>query len=178
MPNKGEVRPLEFQVRTANLEDASAIDELLQESYPKLMASAYNEVDLSSALKWMIKSNPALLGSGTFYVATLPTGLIVGCGGWSLEQPRTGKVEPNLAHIRHFATHPDWTRRGIGQAIYRTCETAARLVGVTDLECYSSLNAEKFYAALDFKKIREVDLEFKPGIGLRAVLMRQCIGPI
>ncbi len=142
------------------------------------MASSYNEAVLIPALKLMTKSNPSLIRSGTFYVAALSNGLLVGCGGWSLEQPGTGNIQPNLAHIRHFATHPDWIRRGIGLAIYGACESAARLVGVKAFECYSSLNAEKFYTALGFQKIREFDIEFQPGIGLRTVMMRQYLGPM
>jgi len=40
-------------------------------------------------------------------------------------------------------------------------------------ECNSSLNAEKFYRALDFKRIREMDIELQPRVVLRAVLMRR-----
>jgi N-acetylglutamate synthase-like GNAT family acetyltransferase len=137
------------------------------------MASSYDEESLAPALKLMTRSNPALLGSGTYYVAELPTGLVVGCGGWTLERPGTGTVEPHLGHIRHFARHPGWTKRGVGRAIYRLCEGAARSAGVIGFECYSSLNAEQFYTALGFENIREIDLELQPGVLLRAVLMRR-----
>ena len=40
-------------------------------------------------------------------------------------------------------------------------------------ECYSSLNAEKFYRALGFVRIREMDIELKPPLVLRGVLMRR-----
>ncbi len=42
-------------------------------------------------------------------------------------------------------------------------------------ECYSSLNAEKFYRALGFVRIREIDIELKPSLMLRGVLMRRNI---
>src|SRR5690606_24691807 len=113
-----------------------------------------------------------LLGSGTFYLAELPTGFLVGCGGWTLERPGAGTVEPQLGHLRHFAVHPEWTWRGIGRAIYATCERAARVAGVSAFECYSSLNAEKFYQALGFNRIRERDLVLQPHVALRAVWMR------
>jgi N-acetylglutamate synthase-like GNAT family acetyltransferase len=164
---------LDYEVRVARLEDAAAVDRLLQVSYPKLMASSYDKELLAPALKLMTKANPALLRSGTYYVAELPTGLVVGCGGWTLERPGTGTVEPRLGHIRHFATHPGWTKRGVGRAIYRLCEGAAHSAGVIAFECYSSLNAEKFYSALGFENIREIDLELQPGVVLRAVLMRR-----
>ena len=164
---------LDYEVRVARPEDTAAVDRLLQVSYPKLMASSYDEELLAPALKLMTKANASLLGSGTYYVAELSTGLVVGCGGWTLERPGTGTVEPHMGHIRHFATHPGWTRRGVGRAIYRLCESAARSAGVIAFECYSSLNAEKFYSALGFENIREIDIELQPSVVLRAVLMRR-----
>jgi N-acetylglutamate synthase-like GNAT family acetyltransferase len=163
----------DYQLRVARLEDAAAVDGLLQASYPKLMASSYDEELLSPALKLMTKANPSLLCSGTYYVAELTTALMVGCGGWTLERPGTGTVEPHIGHLRHFATHPAWTGHGIGRAIYRLCESDARSVGVIAFECYSSLNAEGFYSALGFKRTREMDIELQPGIALRSVLMRR-----
>jgi N-acetylglutamate synthase-like GNAT family acetyltransferase len=137
------------------------------------MASAYDEEVLAPALKLMTRANPTLLGSGTYYVAKLATGLLVGCGGWTRERPGTSTVEPLLAHVRHFAVHPDWTRRGIGRAIFRVCERTAREAGVKVFECHSSLNAEKFYRALDFVRVREMDMELRPPVVLRGVLMRR-----
>lgn len=160
-------------MRVARLEDAAAVDRLLQVSYPKLMASSYDKELLAPALKLMTKANASLLGSGTYYVAELPTGLVVGCGGWTLERPGTGSVEPHVGHVRHFATHPGWTRRGVGRAIYHLCESAARSAGVIAFECYSSLNAEKFYSALGFENIREIAIELQPSVVLRAMLMRR-----
>jgi N-acetylglutamate synthase-like GNAT family acetyltransferase len=165
----------EYEIRVAGLEDAAAVDRLLQESYPKLMASSYDEELLAPALAVMTRANPSLLGSGTYYVAELSTGMLVGCGGWTRERPGAGTVEAHVGHVRHFAVHPGWTRRGIGRAIYGLCERAARAVGATAFECYSSLNAEEFYRALDFKRIREIDLELQPRVTLRAVLMRRDI---
>ncbi|MFA7383778.1 MAG: GNAT family N-acetyltransferase [Desulfurivibrionaceae bacterium] len=164
---------MEYEVRVASQKDAAAVDRLLQVSYPKLMASSYDNELLTPALKLMTKSNPSLLGSGTYYVAELSTGGVIGCGGWTLERPGTGAVERHMGHIRHFATHPGWTRRGVGRAIYRLCESAARSGGVIAFECYSSLNAEKFYSALGFENICEIDIELQPDVALRAVLMRR-----
>jgi GNAT superfamily N-acetyltransferase len=137
------------------------------------MKSAYDEEALAPALDLMTKANPLLLGSGTYYLAEVATGLLVGCGGWTRERPGTKSVELGLAHVRHFAVHPDWTRCGIGRAIFTLCDRAARAAGVRAFECYSSLNAENFYRALSFVRIREMDMEFQPHVVLRGVLMRR-----
>ena len=163
---------MHFEVRVARPEDAEGVDRLLQASYPELMASAYDAQSLAPALKLMTRANPKLLGSGTYYVAE-DSGLVVGCGGWTRERPGKGTVEPHLGHIRHFGTHPDWVRRGVGKTIYRRCEATARAAGVSTFECYSSLNAENFYRALGFNRIREIEIELNPQVVLRAVLMHR-----
>ena len=41
-----------------------------------------------------------------------------GCGGWTVERPGSeGETEQGLGHFRHFATHPDHVRKGIGKLI-------------------------------------------------------------
>jgi N-acetylglutamate synthase-like GNAT family acetyltransferase len=137
------------------------------------MASAYDEDDLLPALRVMTRANPVLLGSGRYYVAEALDGTIVGCGGWSHERPGTNEVEAGLAHIRHFGTHPDWTKQGIGRAIYRCCEDAARAAGVCAFECQASLNAEDFYGSLGFERVRYMDIELECGRLLRVMLMRR-----
>ncbi len=159
-------------MRVATLNDVAGVGALLQASYPKLMESAYDEVLLSPALKLMTRANPALLASGTFYVAEARDGLVVGCGGWTLERPGGGAVEAGLGHIRHFGAHPDWTNRGIGRAIYRLCEADARSAGITSFECNATLNAEGFYSALGFESIRRMDCALSSSVALPGVLMR------
>ena len=161
----------DYVIRVATPNDAERVRRLLEASYPPLMASAYDERMLAPALKVMTKPNPSLLASGTFYLAESSDHGVVGCGGWTHERPGTTLAEPRLAHIRHFATDPSWTRRGIGRAIFDRCESAARLVGVHAFECYSSLNAERFYSALWFRRVRELTLELTPDVALPCVVM-------
>lgn len=162
-----------YEIRVATAADVAAVETLLRASYPPLMAASYDEESLAPALELMTRSNPSLLVSGTYYVAEPPTGPLAGCGGWTRERPGTGAIEPHLGHIRHFAVHPSWTRRGVGRAIYALCERTARAAGVTAFECYSSLNAESFYRALKFERMREMKLTLKAGVVLPAILMRR-----
>ena len=88
---------------------------------------------------------------------------MVGIGGWSRERPGDARIEPGLAHLRHFATHPDWCRRGVGRLIYEVCEARARESGIEVLECCSSLNGEAFYAALGFESFERIDVPMGEG---------------
>lgn len=165
----------DFRVRLARPRDAKAVGALLEASYPVLMQQHYEPDLLSAALPAMIQASPELLRSGTYDVAETRDHVIVGCGGWTRERPGQGDVEAGLGHIRHFATHPGWLGRAVGRSIYDACARQARFVGVTCLECNSSLNAEGFYAALGFKSIHPMDVRLGPHLSLPAVLMRRAI---
>lgn len=183
-----------YTIRIATAGDAIPIGRLLSVSYSTLMKPAYEAATLNAALRRMTVANPQLLASGTYYVAETPHGQLVGCGGWTREQPGTrvrvadrpsaassiesghpAADEGSRAHIRHFATHPDWTGRGIGRALYERCEAEAGAAGATGFDCYASLNAEGFYAALGFRRIVELVIPMGEGVNLPCILMRRSI---
>ena len=166
----------DYAVRPATLADEAAVSALLQASYPILMSAAYDELVLGPALELMTKANPALLASGTFYVAESNDRVVVGCGGWTREPPPGDHAGgSNLGHIRHFATHPEWTKRGIGRAIYAVCEADARSAGINSFDCNSALNAEGFYAAVGFDSVRKLDVALGPDVVFSGVLMHRQI---
>lgn len=158
--------PTSYSIRVSNLGDVANVTKLLEESYPTLMKSAYDPDTLGPALKLMTRANPALLSSGTYYVAESQEGALVGCGGWTRERPGEKVEAESIGHIRHFGTHSDWIRKGIGSAILRKCVRDARASGIRELECYSSLNAERFYGALGFERIAVFNIEMTSGVSL------------
>ncbi|MFO0991847.1 MAG: GNAT family N-acetyltransferase [Hyphomicrobiales bacterium] len=162
-----------YSIRTAALADAEAVTALLEACYPTLFAAGYEPAILAAALPRMTKSNPRLLASGHFFVAESETGAIVGCGGWSKEQPGGTDLHKSEGHIRHFATHPDWLRRGIARAIIEHSIDQARAAGIHRLECYSSLVAIRFYEAVGFAVVGPWTVELGPGVTLPGCLMRR-----
>ena len=167
--------PTEFEIDVATPADAAAVDALLAASYPVLMSPGYDAAVLAAALPHMTQSSPTLLSSGTYYLATAVTGDVVGAGGWTRERPGSGEVVPELGHVRHFATHPDWTGRGVGRAIYARCAEAARTAGVKRFECYASLNAEGFYTALGFTLLRHIEVPMGPVTTFPGALMMRSL---
>lgn len=166
----------DFRIRVATPLDNSQIGDLLSRSYPELMAGSYDPIALAAALPFMTRPIEALLSSGTFYLAETKDRSVVGCGGWTRERPGSGKITPELAHIRHFATHPNWAQQGVGRALYENSMNAARSAGIERFECFSSLNAESFYAALGFNTMHRIDLPLGPdGILFPSVLMERLI---
>ena len=142
--------PVDHTVRTAGPGDSNAIETLLKASYFALFKSGYDQATLDAVLPIITRANPVLLSSGRFYMTAAGT-RATGCGGWSIERPGTGEIESGLGHIRHFAVHPDWLRRGIGAAILQKSVDEARRIGLGRLECNSSLVAVDFYAAHGFQ---------------------------
>src|SRR5262245_8456182 len=87
-----------------------------------LMAFGYEPVLFARALPILAEANPMLLSCGTWYVAEVPNadGALIGCGGWTRQRPDAPNdpVDPVVGNIRHFATHPRSTRRGVGRALF------------------------------------------------------------
>lgn len=164
--------PGNFSIRVATPADEQAINAMLALSFATFMQNHYDEATLVAALPALSRVDTALLVSGTYYVAETLSGAIVGCGGWTRELPHQSASDPKLGHMRHYATHPDWARRGIGQAIFDLCKEDARSKGVRLFETHSSLNAQRFYAALGFTPVRDIDVQLRDGNSAPGVLMR------
>jgi GNAT superfamily N-acetyltransferase len=164
-----------FLVRAASPSDADAVGVLLRASYALLLAPGYEPEMLARALPLMTKANPALLSSGTWYVAQAPgaDGALAGCGGWTLQRPGAPyePVDPALGHLRHFAVHPGWTRMGVGRALCSRCTADARAVGVHAFECYATTVAETFYRALGFETVGPLAVPMTNDIDLPSIRM-------
>ncbi|MDH3737912.1 MAG: GNAT family N-acetyltransferase [Alphaproteobacteria bacterium] len=167
--------PVGFTVRIATPTDDARVSDLLKASYTELMPTAYDAATLALVLPAMTRANPALLATGTYFVAETVNGHIVGCGGWTKERPGSGDVALGLGHIRHFATHPNWLGRAIGRTIYDSSEAQAHSAGIRQFECYASLNAEGFYAALGFTPVRRVEVQMGEDMTFPSILMVRSI---
>jgi GNAT superfamily N-acetyltransferase len=161
-----------YSVRVAVPADADAVTALLLGSYPVRLAERYHTQLLALALPLMTKADPRLLASGTYYVAELAGGRLVGCGGWTVDGPGSGEITPGVAHVRHFATHQDRIRCGVGRGLMMRSFADANAHGIRMMECYSTLGAERFYQALGFTSIGPIDVMMTPSIRFPAVLMR------
>lgn len=160
-----------FTIDTASPKDTDGVTRVLQASFPELMRPAYPPAVLERALPHMTLANRGLLESGRYFVARSQTGDIVGCGGWSFGWSGD-TAEPALAHLRHFATHARWTRRGIGRALFEASFAQARAAGATAFEVRASLNAEVFYASLGLRRVEIVSIDLGGGATIDSVRMR------
>lgn len=161
-------------VRVAGPEDEESLSALIAAAYRTLDRSAYDPTELTAALPAMSKANPKLLASGTYFVAAVD-GVAAACGGWTREKPGTGEVEDGVAHIRHFATHPEYTRRGLAQRLLDRCIAETAAAGLTVLRSQSTLPGEPFYAAAGFRRIGEATAKMAPGASLPVIEMERAL---
>lgn len=164
-----------MRLRIATPADAEAVSAVLGPSYAELMASAYPAELLARTLPLITRANPVLLGSGRYYLVEAETGEPAGCGGWSAHPPGASEPDPRRGHIRHFATHPAWVRRGVGGMLYERCQADAREAGFTRFECWASLNGEGFYAALGFRRLERIETSMPGGVRFPAMRMERPI---
>lgn len=104
-------------LRTARQSDIGALDRLFRRSYSRLLAADYPPSTLVTAVPVIARAQPDLVASGLFYVVEDGERRLLGAGGWSLAGPGRRPAQPGIGHIRHVATDPDATRRGVGRRL-------------------------------------------------------------
>jgi GNAT superfamily N-acetyltransferase len=166
----GTIAMSEISIRAARSEDQELLSAMLAASYASLKGS-YDPHGLDAALPYMSRANPKLLAGGTYYLAAIG-GEPAGCGGWSVEKPGCGEIRKGIAHIRHFATHPDHVRKGVARSLLLRCLAEASAAGIRTMRCQSTLPAEGFYRSAGFRRLGVIEVEMGPDLVLPAVDMR------
>jgi GNAT superfamily N-acetyltransferase len=148
--------------------DLGAVERLLQRSYPKLLAADYPPSVMVTAVPLLARAHPGLLASGRYFVAEGAGGRILAAGGW-------GGGRGGVGEVRHVATDPEVTRRGVGRALMGAVLKDAAAAGVTRLECLATRTAVPFYRALGFEDAGPVVITLRPGIEFPAVRMGRAL---
>jgi N-acetylglutamate synthase-like GNAT family acetyltransferase len=200
-----------WSVRPATIHDRDAVEELMKASYGSLLNNHYDSKLLETALPILWHVRTELLTCNTWYVVEQQqqhlleehddettacvdrTRIIIGCGGWTPTSPMTAtgggskNEEERLPHLRHFATHPDYLRKGVGRAIWdriwkdwceyneqnATSSSRDKNERRPDMEVLSTLTAESFYASLGFERVKEMIVPLSEDCPFPAVLMRR-----
>ncbi len=162
-------------LRPARQEDIGALDHLFQRSYARLLAPDYPPSTLLTAVPVIGRAQPALVASGRFYVVEDDAGRLLGAGGWSLQAPGAQPASPGIGHIRHVATDPDATRRGVGRQVLGHILQEARAEGLRDMHCQSTLTARPFYENMGFQPRHEITVPLGGGIAFPAVFMTRAL---
>lgn len=169
-------------LRIATSDDVEALDALIRRSVHQLQAADYTADQREAALGTVFGVDHGLIADGSYFVAERG-GRIVGCGGWSDREALYGahgpaqsegpRIKPanGPARVRAFFVDPDHARQGIGAAILRACEAAARDAGFTRATLSATLTGVKLYAAHGWTPKAREEAELPGGGSLTVVHM-------
>ncbi|MDZ4698518.1 MAG: GNAT family N-acetyltransferase [Rhodothermales bacterium] len=174
-------------IRLATFDDLPALRALIPESVRGLSRPFYSDTQIKQAIVQVFGVDTQLINDGTYFVAEIG-GVIAGCGGWSRRRTLYGGdqmkaaedplLDPSgdAARIRAFFVHPTYARRGIGGAILRASEAAAREAGFLALELVATLPGEPLYRAFGFEAVERYEAVLPGGVMLPLVAMRKEVG--
>src|SRR3954470_7712641 len=160
----------------------------MQESARELFPRFYDAPQTASGLRHIAQLDIALVEDGTYYVHE-DEGQIVACGGWSrrnrlyagsgdaADDDRLLDPATEPARVRAMFVRGDWARRGLGRAILKACERAARAEGFTRLSLMATLPGEPLYRAYGFREVERVIITAPDGVPQEGVAMERPILP-
>jgi GNAT superfamily N-acetyltransferase len=166
-------------VRPARAADLPALDALFARSYPRLLKADYAPSVLVGAIPVIARAQPALVTSGTFFVAE-EDGALRAAGGWTAAAPgRLPQGAPGTGHVRHVVTDDRHLRRGLAGRVMAVVMSTARDAGLARLDCASTLTAVPFYQAMGFATVGPITVPLGPaGLRFPAVLMRRTVSAL
>ena len=156
-------------IRAAVPGDLASVDAILARSYPRLLKADYPPSVLVTALPLISRAQPALMRSGTYFVAE-EDGTILAAGGWT-----PVRRSRQIGEVRHLVTDDRHLRRGLARSLVEHSIDTARAAGVRQFDCKATRTAEPFYAAMGFERLGAIDLDLAPGITFPCVMMRRAI---
>jgi GNAT superfamily N-acetyltransferase len=155
-------------LRASDGRDFDAIDAMLARTYPRLLKNDYPPSVMVTAVPLVSRANPALVRSGTYYVAETARGEIIGAGGWTMAPQGRG-----VAEVRHLVVDWQHQRRGIGRRLMMGIFAEARVRGLDRLEARATRTAVPFYEAMGFDSLGEITVPLRPGIDFPVVAVRR-----
>jgi GNAT superfamily N-acetyltransferase len=173
-------------LRLATTDDEAAIDGLMKASIHDLFPHFYDAAQTEASIRYVGVADRMLIEDGTYFVADAD-GELVACGGWSRrDKLYTGSGEmggearlldpaTEPARVRAMFVRADWTRRGLGTAILRACETAARAEGFTTLALMATLPGLPLYEAFGFRVLDRTQIPLPNGLTIGGAAMEKVV---
>jgi GNAT superfamily N-acetyltransferase len=154
-------------IRPVTAADLDRLADLQEASILRLGTPVYGAAKARAWARMGHQFKHVLIGAGGFFTAER-AGRSLGVGGWSPDS-----LEPELAWLRYVFVDPDHVREGIGRRLVERAERSAIAAGRRRFDVWSSFNAEPFYAALGYRRVRRVRWPVSTGLELDNLLMRK-----
>lgn len=120
---------------------------------------------------WVGNLRPAAYRVGVdgqlFFVAVDDDGAVL---GFTL-------LDRDRSEIKAVFVHPGAARRGVGAALLREAEEAARRAGITELSLGASLNSVDFYFGAGYVPLEERRHLLRSGLAIRGIAMKKSLAP-
>jgi GNAT superfamily N-acetyltransferase len=166
-------------LRTAVPNDVPSIRALHERSLRTLSRGFYDEVQVTSFLRFVPTLEAQLLDDATYFVAERAN-RIVGCGGWSARKPGyqsqgfnplpTAGCHPR---VRAMFVGPDMARQGIGRTLLEWVENDIRQRGHKEAALDALLPGVPLYDACGYHAVASTDLILPDGVRIPVVSMRK-----
>jgi GNAT superfamily N-acetyltransferase len=173
-------------IRPARPADIRPLQALQAAAMRALGAGHYTPAEIEAAVRYVCVPDAELIADGTYLVAARD-GRLVGCGGWSLRRkPYAGpaasltdaeRLDPATepTHIRAMFTAPDAARQGVGRAILKAAEDAARAAGFRRARLGAMLSGEAFYRRAGYVEIGRDLVPLPDGSAIAVILMEKAL---
>lgn len=177
---------MSWLLRLAQMEDAPALERLIEHVTRQSLSRHYSSAQLEAALGPVFGLDAQLIRDGTYFLVE-HAGERIACGGWSKRAAvyggDRGRADADLelnphtdaARVRAFFVHPDWERRGIGHALLAASESAIRAAGFTRIELVATLAGEALYARHGYDVAERYEAPIPGGLGIAVVRMRKLV---
>ncbi|GER07149.1 acetyltransferase [Iodidimonas muriae] len=171
-------------IRLATMADLEPLTDLMDRAINELQKGFLNAQQIAAS-RAIMGIDTQLIRDETYFVV-LWNGALAGCGGWSFRKTLYGgdhskdlrdrgrlDLSCDAAKIRAMYTHPDFTRRGVGRAILKASEDAARAAGFKRAEMMATLAGVPLYERCGYQVIEKVQSPLAGGVdGMSVPLLR------
>lgn len=170
-------------IRLANWSDRGELRAMQARSLRMLGAAFYEDHIIEAFISGVGTMDDTLLEDLSYFVAVLPGGQIVGCGGWSCRTPSyTSRMAANQAAgdamkatVRSVYVEPAFARRGIGRGIMAVTEAAIAGSGFDTASLTATLQGVPLYRRLGYRTRLPVVLKLPGEEAFIAVCMEKTL---
>jgi len=172
-----------FRFRAATRADIPAIRELIAASVRTLQLE-YSAAEREAAIRTVFSVDTRLVADGTYLLALSDDDRLAGCGGWSrrktlyggdhqVEAIQTELLDPSVdaAKIRAIFVHPEFARQGLGSAILKLSEDAAKAAGFSRFEMGSTLAGVPLYTLKGYREVERISVPVGAALSITVVRM-------
>ena len=140
---------MDIQIRKFREEDAIKVSNVIKSAFRSVVSKGYAQESIEDQIRENSPKKIIEKAKKVNYFVVVEKEKVLGFGGYDKEKVHT------------FFVRPEIHRKGIGSKIMEKVLLKAKKDGIRLLKCWSTFNAEKFYASFGFEKRKKLTLQTK-----------------